>query len=48
MCYGVVASLLCKRFISALGITLVGARMAEVIAEHFDNNFDAWWEALKR
>lgn len=36
------------RFIFALGVRLVGARMAKVIAAHFDDDFDAWWGALKR
>lgn len=36
------------RFIAALGVPLVGARTAELMAEHFEDDFEAWWGALKR
>lgn len=35
-------------FIFALGVQLVGARMAEVIAEQFEGDFQAFWGALIR
>lgn len=36
------------RFIFALGVQLVGARMAEVIAKEFGGDFEAFWGALIR
>ena len=37
-----------NRFIFSLGVQLVGARMAEAVAEEFDGDFEAFWGALTR